>query len=177
MERRETECVVRHAAGKRRLAEIGVWEGGSTRILRQAMAPDATLFGIDPHPSGRLGLSYARMIAAGEAAHSRNGSVEWLRMKGVDAARDPRVLAAPFDFVLIDGDHSYEGLREDWEAWSPLVAPGGIVALHDSVNADGRSTAGSVDFSTSVIVHDPRFVPVENAGTLRVLRREGQPPA
>lgn len=37
-----------------------------------------------------------------------------------------------FDFVFIDGDHSYEGVRADWLTWSPLVGPGGIVAFHDA---------------------------------------------
>lgn len=38
----------------------------------------------------------------------------------------------PFDFAFIDGDHSFEGVRADWLAWSPLVAPGGVVAFHDT---------------------------------------------
>jgi predicted O-methyltransferase YrrM len=35
------------------------------------------------------------------------------------------------DLLFIDGDHTYEGARLDWEMYSPLVAPGGIVAFHD----------------------------------------------
>jgi predicted O-methyltransferase YrrM len=35
------------------------------------------------------------------------------------------------DFVLVDGDHSAEGVRADWERYAPLVRPGGIVAFHD----------------------------------------------
>lgn len=38
----------------------------------------------------------------------------------------------PFDFVFIDGDHTYEGVREDWLTWSCAVAPGGVVAFHDT---------------------------------------------
>ena len=34
-------------------------------------------------------------------------------------------------FLLIDADHSYEGVRRDFEAWSPLVAPGGLIVFHD----------------------------------------------
>ncbi len=37
------------------------------------------------------------------------------------------------DFVLIDGDHSFEGVEADWERYSPLVKPGGLIALHDIV--------------------------------------------
>ena len=38
---------------------------------------------------------------------------------------------ASLDFVFIDGDHSYEGVKKDIIAWLPKVKPGGIIAGHD----------------------------------------------
>lgn len=35
------------------------------------------------------------------------------------------------DFVFIDADHTYEGVKRDIEAWAPKVRPGGIVSGHD----------------------------------------------
>jgi predicted O-methyltransferase YrrM len=35
------------------------------------------------------------------------------------------------DVLFIDGDHSYDGVKKDFELWSPLVRPGGIVLFHD----------------------------------------------
>jgi predicted O-methyltransferase YrrM len=35
------------------------------------------------------------------------------------------------DFCFIDGDHTYEGVRKDFEMYSRLVRNGGIVAFHD----------------------------------------------
>jgi cephalosporin hydroxylase len=35
------------------------------------------------------------------------------------------------DFVFIDGDHRYDAIKKDYEMYSPLVRPGGIVAFHD----------------------------------------------
>jgi len=37
----------------------------------------------------------------------------------------------PVDAVHIDGDHTYRGSKLDWEFFSPLVRPGGLVMLHD----------------------------------------------
>lgn len=37
----------------------------------------------------------------------------------------------PVGLLFIDADHSFAGCLADWEAWSPLVAPGGVVAFHD----------------------------------------------
>jgi predicted O-methyltransferase YrrM len=33
--------------------------------------------------------------------------------------------------LFIDGDHSYEGVKKDFEMYSPLVAEGGLIAFHD----------------------------------------------
>ena len=35
------------------------------------------------------------------------------------------------DFLFIDADHTYEGVRQDFELYSPLVNPGGLIAIHD----------------------------------------------
>jgi len=35
------------------------------------------------------------------------------------------------DFLFIDGDHSYEGVKKDFEMYSPLVKKEGIIAFHD----------------------------------------------
>jgi len=35
------------------------------------------------------------------------------------------------DFLFIDGDHSYEGVKADYQMYSRLVRPGGMIALHD----------------------------------------------
>lgn len=40
-------------------------------------------------------------------------------------------LPDPIDFLFVDGDHTYEGVKRDWDMYSPLVRKGGIVALHD----------------------------------------------
>jgi predicted O-methyltransferase YrrM len=35
------------------------------------------------------------------------------------------------DFLFIDGDHTYEGVKKDFEMYSPLVRKGGLIAFHD----------------------------------------------
>lgn len=39
------------------------------------------------------------------------------------------------DFLMIDGDHSYEGVKQDFETYSPLVASDGLIAFHDILPA------------------------------------------
>jgi predicted O-methyltransferase YrrM len=172
----ERSALARHAAGKRRLVEVGVWHGVTTKVLRRAMAADGILTGVDPYPKGRFGFSVQRVIAHHEIGRIGNGTVQWHRSTGVEAARNYTSNKGHLvDFVFIDGEHSYEGLRQDWEAWSPLVAPDGIVALHDSCSSADRQIedAGSVIFTREVILKDQRFKLVETVDTLTILRRCG----
>ncbi len=175
----EAACLATHAAGKKRLAEIGVWQGGTTKRLRSVMAPDATLVAIDPFPKGQLGFSTHRAIATTEVRRVPNGRVQWIRQTSTDAAVNPDVRAcAPFDFVFLDALHTYEGLRDDWNAWAPLVAPAGIIAIHDSrATAGGHSEdVGGVRFTREIVVHDPRFDVVDEVDSLTVLRRKSSLP-
>ena len=124
---------------------------------------------VDPFPVGRLGFSVQQHIAHREVDAVANGRVAWLRTTGDAAARDH----APVDFVFIDGDHSEDGLLADWRAWSPLVEPGGIVALHDSRSTPERpiDDAGSVKVTNDVILRDQRFAVVDTVDSLTVLRK------
>ncbi len=65
-------------------------------------------------------------------------------MSGIDAARSRTIReVAPFDLVFIDDAQTYEMLRDEWEAWAPLVGSGGIIALHDSRRAPGDTSEQS----------------------------------
>ena len=165
----ERDCLARYATGRRRLVEIGVWHGVTTRRLRAAMHPQGVLSAVDPFPVGRLGFSVQQRIARHEVSAIGNGQVTWLRATGSDAARDH----APVDFVFIDGDHSERGLLADWRAWSSLVEPEGIVALHDSRSTPERpiDDAGSVKVTNEVILRDERFTMVDAVDSVTVLRR------
>lgn len=170
----ERECLARHAAGRRRVVEIGVWHGVTTKRLRQAMAPNGELLAVDPFPRGRLGFSAQRLIARREVSRVANGSVRWVRATGYEAGQAYAATGKPpVDLVFIDGDHSYGGLSADWLAWSPVIAPGGIVALHDSRSTPQRpiEDAGSVRFTNAVILRDTRFTVVDVVDSLTVLAR------
>jgi len=41
------------------------------------------------------------------------------------------------DFIFFDGDHSYEGIKTDWDKWSPKLKKGAVVIFHDWGWAEG----------------------------------------
>lgn len=40
------------------------------------------------------------------------------------------------DFLFIDGDHTYQGVKSDFEMYKNLVKEGGLIGFHDIVNTD-----------------------------------------
>ena len=81
-----------------------------------------------------------------------------------------RLSEPAIDFIVIDDDHSYGGLRQ--EAWSGLVWAGGFLALHDGSECFVKDhDAGSVIYIREAILCDQRIRLVERVGTLFLLGR------
>ena len=137
------------------------------------MRDDGVLWAVDPFPAGRLGFSLQKPIAEAEVNRVRNGTVRWIRATGqAAAAQYQREQREHVSLIFIDGDHSYDGLAGDWFAWKPLVAPGGVVCLHDSRSTAARdiSTAGSVRATNEIVLKDPEFELLEQIDSLTVVR-------
>lgn len=44
------------------------------------------------------------------------------------------------DILFIDGDHSYDGVKRDWNLFSPHVTKFGVVIFHDTIWEVGEVT-------------------------------------
>lgn len=58
---------------------------------------------------------------------------DYLLIKRLSTEPEAQAQAAefPFNLLIIDGDHSYEGAQADFEGYLPLLAPGGLVIFDD----------------------------------------------
>lgn len=171
----ERQCLVRHAAGRTRLVEIGVFNGVTTLELRLAMSAEGILWAVDPFPPGKLRFNIDELISRSHVAKSSNGTVEFIKTTGEAAAALYAKRSLPaVDFMFIDGDHSWDGLNGDWTSWRPLVGLGGMVALHDSRSSPLRDvTLDSVRYTAEVIRCDLEFEVVDEVESVTVLRRRG----
>ena len=122
----------------RRIVEVGSAAGGTLFLFARAAASDAILVGVDlpPQPEGG-GLSDWRAALYAEALGAPPQRVRMVRGDSHAPATVARVREAldgqAADFLFIDGDHSYAGVRRDYELFSPLVRTGGLIAFHDIV--------------------------------------------
>lgn len=62
------------------------------------------------------------------------------------------------DFLMIDGDHSYAGVKADFELYHKLVRKGGVIAFHDILDTPlHRELFCRVDLFWDEINKDERF--------------------
>ncbi len=72
---------------------------------------------------------------------------------------EPEALAAaeehgPYSVVIIDGDHSYKGVKADFDLYAPMLAPGGILIIDDYGSKDWPEVTRFTDES---VYSDERF--------------------
>jgi len=80
-----------------------------------------------------------------------------------------RVWRTPLGFLFIDGGHAEDVAMADYAAWSPHVAAGGVLAIHDVF--EDPAAGGQAPFHVWQRAVADGFTPVSTTGSLRVLRR------
>ena len=79
--------------------------------------------------------------------------------------------SSPIQFLFIDGGHGIDVARSDYEAWTPHVVIGGLLAIHD-VFSD-QKLGGQAPYEQIYLpaVGSGAFIEESATGSLRVLRR------
>ena len=118
------------------LLEIGTASGGTLFLFTRIAAADAQLVSVDL-PEGPYGGGYPSWkISLFQEFPLPSQHLELIRDNSHDPAVQSRVAKLVgdrgLDFLFIDGDHSYDGVKCDFEQYGPLVNPaGGLIAFHD----------------------------------------------
>lgn len=137
----EHAALQRWARDRGTLVEIGVAEGVSAMALREVMSPEGTLYLIDPFHLSRLpALNFMKRTAHRAVGSCVRGKVVWIEKFSQEVAIGWK---EPIDLLVIDGDHSEDGVQRDWNDWSPFVKPGGVIIFHDARLFDGGWTSPS----------------------------------
>lgn len=111
--------------------EIGSYRGKSTLTIAQGLQDGngGLLHAIDPHPQyfdyGEADGEVMRRNVR-ESGLTNINIIEDYADNVVDSFKEP------IHLLWIDGDHTYDGVCSDFKNYTPLLAEGGIVALHDT---------------------------------------------
>ena len=121
--------------------EIGTWHGGSLWYWLQHAQPGAHVISVDtgpatwgpPEPDFDTSQwydwvpegVYLHKITGNSRAHDVQAQVGYLCPEGID-------------WLFIDGDHSYEGVKWDFMTYGPRVNKGGVICFHDLITPAGQ---------------------------------------
>lgn len=126
----------------RNVLEIGVRFGGTAALWHEIAT--GIVVGVDwagEHGLGREGtLSLAQSMKAKYPRYRFvcGDSHQQHTLDQVSVA----LRGEQVDFLFIDGDHSYQGVKHDWVMYSGLVRHGGCVAFHDITDSEFMRRVG-----------------------------------
>jgi predicted O-methyltransferase YrrM len=165
--------------------EIGSYCGKSAIYLGAAARERSTvLFSVDHHrgsEENQPGWEYHEPDLV-DPAVGQIDTLPFFRRTVHDAGLEDVVIATvadsptlarfwttPLAFLFIDGGHGTEPAHRDYELWTPLVAPGGTLAIHDVFPnpADGGRPPYEIYCRA---LESGRFSETSATGSLRVLR-------
>jgi predicted O-methyltransferase YrrM len=110
------------------VGEIGLGQGGTHVLMSWALPGIRKLIGLDLFVRNRPQIRrLARPVPDHLLAHGDSTAPGTVRRVRDFLGNDL------LDVLLIDGDHTLEGVRRDFELYRSLVRPGGLVAFHDIV--------------------------------------------
>lgn len=124
--------------------EIGSFLGASACFICNAITKDSKLYCIDTW--GNHSMKYDENDTETErdtyAEFELNTQkyakkIIMVRAWSSEAIHIIKKQTDKIDFLFIDGDHNYDGVKADWDLYSPLLASGAMVAFHDTGWAEG----------------------------------------
>ena len=110
------------------IVEIGTKDGGNSFLFLKTLKEIDTYIGIDLMVKNYDKLKY--LVENGSKIFSINSNS---RFPEVIYIIKKLLKGRSIDFLFIDGDHSYEGVKADFEIYSPLVKEGGLIVFHDII--------------------------------------------
>lgn len=128
-----------------KICEIGTFKGGTTICFCLAAPVNAKIVTIDINITREKQRLLKDFTKKGQKITSLRGDT---RRLSTYLKTQYEFRGEDIDFLLIDGDHSLEGVMNDYVRYSPLVRKGGTIIFHDihpdSFIRDGVKTTSNV---------------------------------
>jgi MMP 1-O-methyltransferase len=134
----------KNSSKKGTIVEIGSFKGKSTVFLAKGSlaGKKIKIVAIDPHISNLEHTDKKSSYPIFKANLKKAGVAQMVVPIVAKAEDAVKKWKKPISFLWIDGDHSYEGVKKDFDLWSPFVIEGGLIAFHDSTVSDVQKVVG-----------------------------------
>lgn len=144
--------------------EIGRFYGGSSVLLATAIGAKGKLYSIDiePKDDDKLLIPVLNKLGFNDRVNLIIGDANIVNIED------------ELDFVLIDGDHSYEGARLDHNRWGKKIKEGGLIIHHDMTNSREHSVQWNdlrILYTAILEEQDSCLHVVEEAGSMVVFKK------
>lgn len=132
--RKEGRFLYRLARRRGNLVEIGCYQGRTTAIMQMAAQKwGATLTSIDTFGAEAMPARYKETDHTPETWRANLQKIglkppELLHMTSDEATQ---IYNRPIHLLFIDGNHSERQVARDLRNWTPKIAEGGFLVLHD----------------------------------------------
>lgn len=150
------------------ILEIGTAKGGSLFLFCCIASQNALIISVDL-PGGSFGGGYPSWkLPLYNSFPLNDQSLHLLRMDSHNKQTKTEIKrllnGKTFDFIFIDGDHSYNGVKTDFKMYKELLSKNGIIAFHDIIPGPENAVGGSFKFwdevkfkfNTKEIVENPK---------------------
>lgn len=140
LEQRERYQLFKLAASRSKILEIGSYVGASAACFGAAKKPgeQSEIYCIDTWQNDAM--TEGKKDTYKEFQANIAPFKQWIvpvRGFSTNVIEEIRLKTKTLDLLFIDGDHSYEGAKADWEAYKPFLKSGSVVVFHDCGWAEG----------------------------------------
>ncbi|HVX07913.1 class I SAM-dependent methyltransferase [Humibacter sp.] len=114
--------------------EIGTFNGGTTRLIAEALPEDGRIWTLDLPPQSFDDTQKPQGFQGSQVGAAYRGSPAEAKIEQIladSATFDPTPYTGRCDLVLVDGAHDYEHGVADTITAFELVAPGGLILWDD----------------------------------------------
>ena len=146
--------------------EIGTDQGGTFLCWSKLSSPHGLKISVD-WAQGPWGVTFdvekrnRKIMTLGTNVHILNGDShnEHMHNQVKNIIGDKKL-----DFLFIDGDHSYAGVKLDYHMYKEFVKPGGWIGFHDIVASERHHSVGCyVDQFWNELIGEKRWFMASDA--------------
>jgi predicted O-methyltransferase YrrM len=164
----EITAHVKYAASSNEtIVEIGVLNGHTTKFILENTK--ANVYGIDPIIPDSMDSALIGSEDKINELVTKFSNFTFIKDYSYNVVKnwDKKI-----DYIFIDGDHTYDAVKQDFEQWYPHVKVGGIISIHDSsANRGGPSFWPGPSKLADELISDVRVEYIETLTALTVFKK------